>query len=99
PRVACCGRLGMVECVGSGVMMEMGEGVAEKGLGKVGGKQLCTVLIVPISFTLGTESEELKITSITDIYKHFADGVTLGTRFTIYGMVIGINLDKDWKYI
>ncbi|GKC13346.1 ATP-dependent DNA helicase PIF1-like protein, partial [Tanacetum coccineum] len=56
-------------------------------------------LIEPVSFTLGTESEELKVTSITDIYKHLADGVTLGTRFIIYGMVIGINLDKDWKYI
>nr|GFC39479.1 hypothetical protein [Tanacetum cinerariifolium] len=30
PRDACCGGLGMVECVGSGLLMEMGEGVAEK---------------------------------------------------------------------
>nr|GEU45310.1 replication protein A 70 kDa DNA-binding subunit B [Tanacetum cinerariifolium] len=45
-------------------------------------------LIEPVSFTLGTKSEELKVTRITDIYKHLADGVTLGTRFIIYGMVI-----------
>nr|GFA46079.1 hypothetical protein [Tanacetum cinerariifolium] len=30
PRDACCGGLGMVECVRSGLLMEMGEGVAEK---------------------------------------------------------------------
>ncbi|GJY36194.1 nucleic acid-binding, OB-fold protein [Tanacetum coccineum] len=67
--------------------------------------QLCKIVIVdtrligPVSFTLGTESDELKVTSITDIYKHLADGVTLGTRFIVHGMVIAIDLDKDWKYV
>ncbi|GKD12459.1 replication protein A 70 kDa DNA-binding subunit B [Tanacetum coccineum] len=31
----------------------------------------------PFSFTLGTESDELKVTTITDIYKRLANGVTL----------------------
>nr|GFC46144.1 hypothetical protein [Tanacetum cinerariifolium]GFD50737.1 hypothetical protein [Tanacetum cinerariifolium] len=30
----------MVECVGSGVLMEMGEKMAEKGVGKYGGKRV-----------------------------------------------------------
>nr|GFA41698.1 replication protein A 70 kDa DNA-binding subunit B [Tanacetum cinerariifolium] len=34
-------------------------------------------LIELVSFTFGTESEELKVTSITDIYKHLTNGVTL----------------------
>nr|GEX88551.1 uncharacterized protein [Tanacetum cinerariifolium] len=35
------------------------------------------ILIESVSFTLGTESDELKVTSIADINKHLADGVTL----------------------
>ncbi|PWA48379.1 replication protein A 70 kDa DNA-binding subunit B [Artemisia annua] len=56
--------------------------------------------IQPVVFTSTTvETDTLKVTPVTEIYQCLADGATLGTRFIIYGMVIGIDLDKDWKFI
>ncbi|GJZ64034.1 replication protein A 70 kDa DNA-binding subunit B [Tanacetum coccineum] len=40
-------------------------------------------LIQLVSFTLGTESDELKVTTITNIYKRLADGVTLINKFNL----------------
>ncbi|PWA36999.1 nucleic acid-binding, OB-fold protein [Artemisia annua] len=56
--------------------------------------------IQPVVFTSTIiENETLKVTPVTEIYHCLADDATLGTRFIIYGMVIGVDLDKDWKFI
>ncbi|PWA57556.1 replication factor A protein 1 [Artemisia annua] len=56
--------------------------------------------IHPVIFTSPyLKTEELKVTPMPEIYKRLTHGVDVGTRFIVYGMVIGIDMDHDWKYI
>ncbi|GKC66769.1 replication protein A 70 kDa DNA-binding subunit B [Tanacetum coccineum] len=56
--------------------------------------------IHPVIFTSPyLKTEELKVTPISEIYKRLTNGVDVGTRFIVYGMVTGIDLNHDWKYI
>ncbi|GKC49324.1 replication protein A 70 kDa DNA-binding subunit B [Tanacetum coccineum] len=55
--------------------------------------------IHPIVFTsTNVKTNVLKVTPVTQIYQCLADGATMGTKFIVYGMVIGFDLDKDWKF-
>ncbi|PWA79540.1 replication factor A protein 1 [Artemisia annua] len=44
-------------------------------------------------------TEEINITTIPEFYERLANGVNVGTEFIISSMVIGIDLDNDWKFI
>ncbi|GKA50345.1 replication protein A 70 kDa DNA-binding subunit B [Tanacetum coccineum] len=55
--------------------------------------------IHPVVFTsTNVKTNVLKVTPVTQIYQCLADGATMGTKFIVYGMVIGFDLDKDWKF-
>ncbi|PWA68758.1 replication protein A 70 kDa DNA-binding subunit B [Artemisia annua] len=56
--------------------------------------------IHPVIFTSPyLKTDELKVTPIPEIYKRLANGADVGTKFIVYGMVIGVDLVNDWKYI
>ncbi|PWA56033.1 replication protein A 70 kDa DNA-binding subunit B [Artemisia annua] len=51
--------------------------------------------IHPVIFTSPyLKTEELKVTRMPEIYKRLTHGVDVGTRFIVYGMVIGIDLNQ-----
>ncbi|PWA82698.1 replication factor A protein 1 [Artemisia annua] len=52
---------------------------------------------VPKSSVLTTQ--EINITTIPEFYERLANGVNVGTEFIISSMVVGIDLDNDWKFI
>ncbi|GKA30923.1 hypothetical protein Tco_0717228, partial [Tanacetum coccineum] len=54
--------------------------------------------LVVFTYT-SVETDMLKVTPVAQIYQCLADGATMGTKFIVYGMVIGFDLDKDWKFI
>ncbi|GJV17712.1 RNA-directed DNA polymerase, eukaryota [Tanacetum coccineum] len=65
---------------------------------------LCLILWVrpihPVIFTSPyLKTEEFKVTPIEEIYKRLTNGVDVGTKFIVYGMVTGIDLNYEWKYI
>nr|GEU65446.1 putative PIF1 DNA helicase/replication protein A1-like protein [Tanacetum cinerariifolium] len=56
--------------------------------------------IHPVIFTSSyLKTEELKVTPISEIYKCLTNGADVGTRYIVYGMVTGIDMNHDWKYI
>ncbi|GJV83467.1 putative DNA helicase, partial [Tanacetum coccineum] len=56
--------------------------------------------IHPVVFTsTSVDTDVLKVTPVIQIYQCLVDGATMGTKFIVYGMVIGFDLDKDWKFI
>ncbi|GKB41673.1 hypothetical protein Tco_0886615 [Tanacetum coccineum] len=57
-------------------------------------------LFHPVIFTSPyLKTEEFKVTPIEEIYKRLTNGVDVGTKFIVYGMVTGIDLNYEWRYI